>query len=53
MAKHVLPGRRATSVRIFKDASLIENGVAFDDEEKASLGEPVSLLEFDGPDSTT
>lgn len=44
---------RAPSVRIVKDAYVIINGLALDHEEKASLCEPVPLLEFEGLYSTT
>lgn len=46
---HVLPVRRAPSVRLVINAYVIKNGLGFDDAERKSLGEPIQLLEFDGP----
>lgn len=53
VAGHVLPVRRAQSLRLVKSAYVIGNGLAFDDGEMESLGEPIPLLEFEGPDGVT
>lgn len=49
VANNILTVRRAPSVRLRYNAYVIGNGISFYDDERESLGEPVSFLEFDGP----